>query len=364
MKIGLYTLHSSNNVGAMLQAYATITILQQLGADVEIVNIYTREEELRNHHNAPTSIFRSFARKVYKLSHPGILEMESRFDAFHISLPLSSRYYSQEDYILSPKDYDIHLVGSDQVWNLEKGYNHSRFFFLDYLPDNSVRMSLASSFGTTSHTTDGILAGNALKKFNRISVREDVAVDFVKAISGQSSMQILDPTLILDSKQWNEVIDDEPLVKGEYIFFYGVNSDQNTWNIISLAKSYLGIPVVGYPGPLPPQYKFDKFIYNGGPKEFVNLIKNASLVITSSFHGLAFALNYGKRFMVVNYGNRMERMESLIRVINAYDCIVDSQSTAKEVLKKESSSVSYSNRLLINRQNSLEWIHRNIINYR
>jgi len=39
-----------------------------------------------------------------------------------------------------------------------------------------------------------------------------------------------------------------------------------------------------------------KNLYDVGPSEFLGLFKNASLILTSSFHGTAFSINYNKPF--------------------------------------------------------------------
>lgn len=359
MKIGLYTIHSSHNVGAMLQAFALTKVLQKNGANVELVNLYPIAEEHQNHHSTKGSFLHDLMRSIYLMLHPQIRTMERHFDNFHKQLPLSKRFYSADEYIENPLRYDLHLIGSDQVWNLQKGFDFSKFYFLDYLPSDARRISYGASFGTCDDVNSLEEVADALKKFEKLSVREDRAVDLVKSLVKKECTQVLDPTLLLSSNDWDEYISKDPIVKGKYIFFYGVNSDDTTWNIIKLAKEKLGIPVVGYPGPLRPQYPFDKFILDGGPCEFINLIKNASLVITSSFHGLAFSVNYDKSFLLINYSTRMERMESLVKLLNAQSHLVGSLDDAERVLSEK--QISLMDNLSAQRRKSVTWIKENIL---
>lgn len=360
MKIGLYTIHATNNVGAMLQTFATIKTLQEMGAEVEVVNLYTREEEEQNHNRRKVSPFKAILRAGYILLHPQMRVMERHFEEFHSSMPLSKRYYSAEEYMKSPLIYDIHLVGSDQVWNVQRGYNHSRFYFLDYLPREACKKSYAASFGNTESVRDIIPVSQALKTFKAISVRENNSVSLVKGLTGKECTQVLDPTLLLNSVQWDKEISNERIIQNPYIFYYGVNSDNNTWNIIQRAKKELNIPVVGYPGPIPSKYRFDRYILDGGPLQFINLIKYAELVITSSFHGLAFSVNYGKKFMVVKYGTRMERMESLMRILGVENSIVQTADEASSLINREKSN-SMEKCLAAERKKSLDWIKREIL---
>ena len=49
-----------------------------------------------------------------------------------------------------------------------------------------------------------------------------------------------------------------------------------------------------------------------GPLEFVNRIRNASLVITDSFHGTVFAIIYRKDFYTLSRGKISIRMQDLL----------------------------------------------------
>lgn len=362
MKIGLYTIHASFNVGAMLQAYALIHVLQKYGAEVELVNLYTREEEAQNHNKRKTSLIKTLLRESYIFFHPKLKQMEKNFDLFHRSLPLSQRFYTQQDYIKNPNQYDLHLIGSDQVWNMQKGYEFARFFLLDYLPANSAKISYGASLGTTEDIKDIELFKSAIMSFKKISVREDKAVDLIHNLTGSSCYQVVDPTLLLNQDDWNRIIEGtESQIKGRYILFYGVNRDHRTWIILQEAKRILNLPIVGYPGPIPSQYHFDNYILDGGPKEFINVVKNAELIVTSSFHGLAFAINYRKKFIIAKYGGRMERLESLIRLVEAEEHVAESEQDVSRILQQDNND-KLQERLGVARQQSVDWIVNNILN--
>lgn len=358
MKIGLYTIHSSHNVGAMLQAFALYKVLERKGAEVEFVNMYPLSEEVQNHHKTKSSLFHTIARSLYLLAHPKIKVMERHFDDFHKELPLSKRFYSVGEYINNPIQYDLHLVGSDQVWNLQRGFDFSRFYYLDYLPSNSVKKSYASSLGTTEGISDLDKAMKALSSFDKLSVREDNAAIIISKMTRKDCAHVLDPTLLLSCQEWNQYIAKDPILEGDYVLFYGVNSDDNTWRIISEVKTLLRCKIVGYPGPLRPNYKFDKYILDGGPMEFVNLIRNAAAVVTSSYHGLAFSINYNKKFILLNNSQRGERMTSLVRLLGADNHIASSPEDVSRILRLNTGDIE--KKLNQARNLSLNWIDNNL----
>ena len=360
MRIGIYTIHTPHNFGAMLQAYALVEVLRENGEEVELINMYTVAEEAHNHHRTKGSFLHNIARSLYLFLHPDIKDMERHFDDFHQSLPLSKRFRSADEYMNNPNHYDLHLVGSDQVWNLQKGYHFSEFYFLDYLPADSLKKSYAASFGTTKDLIGLDKAVDALSSFDILSIREDLASEMISKLTGKPCAHVVDPTLLLPKEKWLRLVNKEPMVKGDYILFYGVNSDANTWNIILEAKRQLRCKVVGYPGPLRPQYRFDRFVLNGGPKEFLNLVNNATAVITSSYHGLAFSIVFNKRFILLKNSKRAERMESLVRWLGVEEHIAEFPSEVNRILELSGSEVS--TRLKNAREDSLNWIKRNITN--
>ena len=68
---------------------------------------------------------------------------------------------------------------------------------------------------------------------------------------------------------------------------------------------------------------------NAGPKEFLSLIKNASFIVTNSFHGTIFSINFNKEFYVCydsltsSNSNLSKRIESMLNELKLSDRMVD-----------------------------------------
>lgn len=56
--------------------------------------------------------------------------------------------------------------------------------------------------------------------------------------------------------------------------------------------------------------------YNRGIEEFLYLIKESSIIVSSSFHGTAFALNFGKPLVAMGARNEDDRVLSLLSNMN------------------------------------------------
>lgn len=178
MKVGIYTIHACNNFGALLQAYATAHFLISHNIDAEIVNVESKAEEDAMCYKFPWTGLKNVLFNLFSFT-PAVLEKKRNFAAFRKSLPLSARFLSQQEYVDNQIKYDVHLVGSDQVWNVENGLGNA-FFFLPFLGKADRCVSYASSFGNLDavkkHKSDVV---RLLEKFERRSVRESDAADYL-----------------------------------------------------------------------------------------------------------------------------------------------------------------------------------------
>jgi hypothetical protein len=313
MKIGLYTIHNPYNFGAVLQAFATQKYLESLGHKTEIVLLISDIELKKlhfkyfNYNDFKTSLINIFA-----LLSKGARAKIRKSKSFHARLNFSNRYQSIEKIYDNPPNYDIHLVGSDQVWNLEKGLNQKLLYFLDFIDDSQKKISYASSFGTEKiNSSFQKKLKKILSRFRSISVRESDGVKILESC-GLQSEQVLDPTFLLDSKDWTELIENKNIVKGEYILYYGFDKVNESQLILNHLKAKLNIPVIAISASLFCPYKVDKFLRGVGPSEFLNLFKNAKFIYTSSFHGVCFAIHFRKSFLTIKHPTRNSRIINLL----------------------------------------------------
>lgn len=312
MKIGIYTIHNAYNYGAMLQAFATQKALEKLGFKSEFVNVYTKEEEKINEVKIISFKLKPFLTYCYARIHPKVHKKFKLFRDFHYLMNLSKRYYTRAELYSSPPIYDIHLVGSDQVWNLENGFQKHPYFFLDFLSSKDVKMSYASSFGT------GTIPANCRERlrdllvgFNHLSTREKDGVQIIETTTGMEATQVLDPTFLLNAKEW-DVIAKEPSIKGSYVLCYGFDGSQKSAEMLRVIKKRFGLPIVVVTVSLFFPFKVDMLIHEVGPAEFLGLIKKATFVCSGSFHGLALAIIYRKSFFGIKHATRNARMHSML----------------------------------------------------
>ena len=345
MKVGIYTIHTCNNYGAMLQAFATQKALDKIGINSEIVNIYTKTEELNNKYIYPFNSIKNVIKTVYDGLNPKIKLKSKRFADFHNHMKLSKRYYSLDEIYHKPPIYDIHLVGSDQVWNLENGLRGHGFYFLDFLPSHENIMSYASSFGSdVINVEDRQALKLLLEKFRYISVREQSGVDLIKKYTGLNASLVMDPTFLLNQKDWEKLAGDSPLINDDYIVAYGFANRRETNQLIDVVKRKYNMPVVGLSVSIHHPFNYDSFYQEAGPIEFLNLIKNAKFVITASYHGAAFAIHLKKDFFVSKHPTRNSRIETMLALTGLEVRMIDLSDPAS--YKNKETTINYSSFVL------------------
>ena len=133
-----------------------------------------------------------------------------------------------------------------------------------------------------------------LADFDRITVREKTAADLVESMLGERPPVVLDPTLLLTPADWARFAADTGKKDEDYIFVYTVFNSEDLWAFASDLSKRTGLPIrtVSYSK----LHRHDAlYSFTAGPDEWLELIANARYVVTNSFHGLAFSVNFNKQ---------------------------------------------------------------------
>lgn len=314
MKIGIITILKVNNYGAELQAFATQAVLKHMGYDAEIIDylFYKNPAFIKTHCSAP--LFRSTLKKqlaefLYPLlsrlrnmgNKTALNRRENRFRNFHKkNTSMSETYRSIDELYKAQMNYDVYLTGSDQVWN-PGIYSSIAPYFLDFAPTGCKRIAYAASFGVSAIPMQARkYYKKHLQAYDAIGVREKDAVELVKTLAHKESKWVLDPTLLLDKETWLKIA--SPVEVNEpYILLYELTpckyirelaeyiNKTYDWQIIRICKNANS------------DYKDGRIIniVDAGPAEFLYLFSKASLIITNSFHGSAFSINFQRPFYTV-----------------------------------------------------------------
>ena len=226
--IGLDTGHLVYNYGTKLQAYAMQSLLSQDGKNVEIIQWHQRDVKLLN------GLF-GIVRKINKIRHNygykhwwSIYKRYSAIDRFDKKYNIHKFYGTYQDMQQNVKIYNSVFCGSDQAWLPENIIKH--WYTLEYCDENIFKAAYAPSFGI-DHIEEEFQAQyqSFLSRFDALSVREKSGQKIIQDLIGEKVPVVLDPTLLLDRKDW-DVLKDESKVdlpfEGNYIFCYFLGTNK------------------------------------------------------------------------------------------------------------------------------------------
>lgn len=365
-KIGIITMHRINNYGSVLQAFALQYIIEKMGFDVRLIDYnypnifqYTRGVAL------PKNDWKAKVIKGMSWLHP-YNRYDYKFQDFRNRYFKLSPYYKDFDAIHQKAiSYDLYITGSDQVWNpnFTKG---DTTFLLDFAKKNANKISYASSFSCTQLGKEyEATYSELLAQYQAISVREWGGVELVKRLTGQQAVITVDPTLLLDDNAWKTVVSKRCRYSKNYILLYVLSYSFNPIPYIYDLALYLSkeldlrIVVLGK-HPYLSKYKNVESVLDAGPLEFLQLIENAVCVVTSSFHGTAFSVNYKKPvYAVVNNKNDDDRISSFLSDVSLDKSIIP-VGTPLETIPLDIHSESSWNVLNQRRENSLLYLENAI----
>lgn len=330
MKVGIITYHSSHNYGSMLQAYALSFFLKSKGFDVEIIDFRSPKQLRLYKHPLSPFAFNKHYFKRYLLSfvHPQWLYHECKkwsiYEKFVTDcLPVTQKRYKTWESVLKDLknlQYDVVISGGDQIWNMQ-GLHFDKAYYLDGEMDGIRKVSYSPSFGGVFlkriKKEEQVFIKRALADYSSISVREVAMKDYLEPVLNMKVEVTVDPTLLLSADDYKGLFQEEPLVKGQYIFYYSPFENSKAEELAILYGKYKGLKVVTSF----PHIKDNKgmlVIHEAGPSEFLNLLKNATMVIGRSFHLIVFSLIYHKDFIVLD-GAEDARMKDILHNVGLID---------------------------------------------
>lgn len=302
--VGIITIHKIKNYGSLFQAFALQRICESLGYKVELIdysfpNSFHLDKFRETRRGSKEN---KFIKYLFGLS---LYRQHRKMDSFvRDRMQLSPKQYHHPDELYAdPPKYDIYLTGSDQLWNPVHTCGDPAFM-LHFVQDKARKISYAASIASCIPETMKEIFQALLSKYDYISVREKFSADQIQNILGIRPSVVLDPTLLLTSKDWESISCNKRLVKKKYILCYFLNYSFDAFPYVDKLADYFyqqtGYQIVKVARP-PRSLKEKGTSYRIGasPEEFLALIRDAEIVLTTSFHGTAFAINYGKPLLTI-----------------------------------------------------------------
>ncbi|WP_373261707.1 polysaccharide pyruvyl transferase family protein [Hungatella hathewayi] len=341
MKIGVITFHFVPNQGAVLQCYAIQTFLQRLGHDVKVIDYRPKYHTIRYSDWKNPFMYAAWYYKRFRKS--GIIkcveatilafiracqmDLDGRdkvrnryFESFvKKNLNLTDTYYTLEDLRSSCTEFDVIICGSDQIWNTSLlNQEFDAAYFIDFGGANTRKIAYAVSIGNIPPESEMSKLRRLCAGLSAVSLRE-YNEDIINAI-GRNVHICIDPALLLD-KDVYELVEAPATAPPPYIFVFGFETTDTMLSAVRETVERSGLSIINGS---PDRVKITGNVENirdYGPDQFLTFIKNASIVVTNSFHGTVFSILYEKKFVTVPHSSRGNRMTQLLADIGLESCL-------------------------------------------
>lgn len=321
MKNAILTWYHYQNYGTALQAYALQKFLNSSMYETELIK-YIPEYKSQNEKKYIKKINiyinnrkKKYLNKIIKKKYYKNLENKSeKFKEFLSKINLTEEEYNKKNLKELNQVYDNFIVGSDQIWNPN---NIDYTYFLDFVDENKKKIAYAPSFGVkqNDYPYQNNKLKNLLNRFDYISVREEDGKDIIKKLINKSGNIVLDPTLLLEKKQWDEFVKVD-MNKTKYILCYFLGEQKYYWKYVKNLQKETGLEIRIIPIQPEAYFKKGKIESEVGPMEFLDLIANAEIICTDSFHGTVFSVIFEKKFSVLKRFKDNDRKSQNSRICN------------------------------------------------
>ena len=303
MEIKIITLHSLFNPGSAFQAFALQKYLSKKH-DVQIIDYRPAYSRYGG------SFLKAFIRKIlfFRLR----LSESKKFNGFmNEYMNLTKTFYSYKSLSKAKLNADLFIVGSDQLWNTDFACGNDNAFYLDFVK-NAKKITYSTSVGKKIIDEKNL---NKIKEFadsfSSIAVREkDTAVQLTEKLR-RTVTWVCDPVFLIDREIYELMIEQKSRFDKPYVFVYLSPKSPMLDTVIEYYRSK-GFMILLGGGYNKSRCDCDVHIKDMGPLEFLNCIKFAEVVVSTSFHATAFCHIFHKEFVTILPPKNGERIVSLL----------------------------------------------------
>lgn len=353
-KVGIVT-YWEKNYGSALQCYALKSEIEKNGYVCEIMGESFPGVDKYNHYAKELkSIF------LISIQHPSYLmkyimlrkavkystnclskESDLRLNLFCESVLQPRKYsYGHMKKLALEDKYKCFIAGSDQIWSGNQKMNN--VFFLKFAPPEK-RIAFAPSFGTENIDSFNIRSfKREIRKFKKLSVREQRGQEIVKELTGLDVPRIADPTFLKTREEWTEFAKESQLLNGKYILVHFLDEPNDTViQCLRNLSSETGYRTISFAYPHSVFQSISNYQFvDGDPRDYVALIEHAEYVLTDSFHTTLFSVIFGRKFFTFvrqyrHSRSQQSRITTLLELVEYNDRFIQTIEGFKAELNAE-----------------------------
>ena len=332
-----YNIHCNfTNYGSALQSWALKEAINKLGYHAKLIDYCP--ETLKD--KDPLNPFKNMwdkdeeSRRMCELSLPAIKENYYKFEDFYTNkFDRTKKVYTKDNFNDVVKDEDISgfVCGSDTIFCVDEfGIDDGYYANYDCMK-NGYTVSYAASFGDSHFTPETYkILDERLQNFKAFGIREYGMIPYIKDKVSVPVEKVLDPTLLLEKDDYSSIVDDSKMEE-KYLLLYSRRYNKKMFDYAEEIAKEKNLKIVDIS--LRAENKdIHTMAYDAGVEEFLALVKNAEFVVTNSYHGMIFCLQFEKEFVVFSREQCDTKIVELLDLIGLTDRLL---ITGEEEFKKD-----------------------------
>lgn len=312
MRVGILTFHRGPNYGGFLQAWHIREAVRALGHEATLIN-YQGEP----HHQAEQLRLRGFSPGHFKGL--ALHFLKSRPFASPVA-GLSDHPFTCDAAQIPWNRFDRVIVGADVVWNFTDVThgNDPVYFGAHPAQKDTSFAAYAPSCGDTPASAElPAYVREGLARFSSIHVRDQPTANLVTHTTGKIPDLVVDPTWLQDDPHSH--CDSVPHGL-KYALIYGQGATGARAKVIGNYCRKRGLSVVSAAFPCEAT---THRLYSINPFDWTDLFRRAECVITSTFHGLLYAIKYHKPVVFMMRGPSRSKSSIAIERCGIHDRVVE-----------------------------------------
>lgn len=341
------------NYGSALQSWALKESIKKLGYEVKLVDycpkVHLDSDPLNPLKNSYDKDLKEHLDQIKEEIKENYYKFE---DFYNNKFDRTKKMYTSTNFDKIAEDEDLHnfVCGGDTIFCTDEFGVDEIYYGNCNVMKNGYTFAYGASFGD-SNFTDEIISkiDEYLPNFKAIGIRERGMLDHIKSVVDVPVSKVIDPTLLLHIEDYDSICN-PPVTNEKYILLYSRRYNANMIKFADDLAKKTGLKIIDISLRKNPDHEM---FYNAGVEEFLSLVKNAEYVVTNSFHGIIFSVQFRKNFFGFSRQQCDTKINELMELFGLeYRLLVD----GSENVSREIDYISVHNRIDEFRNKSLEFL--------
>ena len=326
-KLGIisYNIYGNfTNYGSALQSWALHQAIKRIG-DYQPVLVDYCPDVLMD--KDPLNPFKNMwdqdqeSKRMCELTMPAIRVNYQKFEDFYrIRFYRTTKKYTSVTFneIMEDEKLDGFVCGSDTIFCMDE-FGFDDGFYANYPCMHGKSVAYAASFGDPTLSEENCrILNERLQNFKAFGLREEQMIQYVKNHTNVPVQRVIDPTLLLTSEDYDSIAVPNQMNE-KYLLLYSRRYSPKMEAYAEKIASEKGLKIVDISLRATNAEKGHIMRYDAGVEEFLSLVKHADYVVTNSFHGMIFSVQYRRPFVIFSREQCNNKIAEILDLFSLLD---------------------------------------------